>query len=63
MGDISAVLLILRNNDFRNRLAALYPGGLSEARELEFLAEQFGQTVQDREFLRNAASQETMGRQ
>ena len=60
MGDISAVLLILRNNDFRNRLAALYPGGLSEARELEFLAEQFGQTVQDREFLRNAASQETM---
>lgn len=60
MGDISAILLILRNNDFRNRLAALYPGGLSEARELEFLAEQFGRTVQDMEYLRNAANNKSM---
>lgn len=60
MGDISAILLILRNNDFRNRLAALYPGGLSDARELEFLAEEFGKTVQDMEYLRNAANDKTM---
>ncbi len=55
VGDFTAVLILLRNNEFRKKLAATTGGELSEARQLSYLAEQFGRVVNDRPYLRNAA--------
>ena len=62
VGDLSAILIILRNNNFRRKLAEKTKGSLSKADELKFIAEQFGRTVKDRPYLRSAGNNETMAK-
>lgn len=54
MGDLTAILIALRNNAFRQRLLQETKGNLAEARRLSGLAEQFGKGVSDRPYLRTA---------
>jgi hypothetical protein len=60
MGDITAILLLLRNSAFRDQLAAANKRNLSDTNELKFLAEEFGRAVQGKEYLRSARNDETM---
>ncbi|MCL5428325.1 MAG: serine protease [Chloroflexi bacterium] len=59
-GDISAVLFLMRNNGFRQDLGKNTDGDLTKAKILKNIAEQFGETVADREYLRTADNPETM---
>jgi hypothetical protein len=61
LGDLTAILIILRNNDFRSALAQTTGGNLSDAEQLAHIAEQFGETVKDRPYLRSANNELTMG--
>lgn len=54
MGDLSAILLLLRNNTFRRRIAEDTGGMLSESMQLKRIAEQFGAAVTGNEYLRTA---------
>ncbi|MGE5123179.1 MAG: hypothetical protein ACM3H7_01570, partial [Acidobacteriaceae bacterium] len=54
IGDMTAILILLRNNEFRRKLAAKTRGDLNKADQLAYLAEQFGRTVKNRPYLRNA---------
>ena len=54
MGDLSAILLLLRNNTFRKRIAKDTGGNLSESKQLKSIAEQFGTAVTGNEYLRTA---------
>jgi len=54
IGDMTAILILLRNNEFRRKLAIKTKGNLDKADQLAYLAEQFGRTVKDRPYLRNA---------
>ncbi len=56
MGDLTAILIILRNNEFRGKLAETTGGDLSEATHLSNIAEEFGRTVADQPYLRTAQS-------
>jgi hypothetical protein len=60
LGDMTAILIILRNNKFRRNLAEQTGGDISEADQLAFIAEEFGRTVQDRPYLRSANNELTM---
>ncbi|MGD2157865.1 MAG: hypothetical protein PVG14_09170 [Anaerolineales bacterium] len=60
IGDLTAILIILRNNEFRGQLADMTSGDLSEAEHLANIAEQFGKAVQDKPYLRNANSELTL---
>jgi hypothetical protein len=60
IGDLTAILIILRNNEFRRQLAEMTAGKLSDAEHLANIAEQFGEAVQDKPYLRNANSPLTM---
>ena len=60
VGDLSAILLLLRNNTFRKKIAEETEGDLTKARQLRHIAEQFGQAIEGVPYLRNAANQETM---
>ncbi|RMG20404.1 MAG: serine protease [Bacteroidetes bacterium] len=60
MGDFTAVMLLLRNNDFRNKLADEVGANLGEAEKLFAIAEQFGQTVTGRPYLRAAKNELSM---
>ncbi|MGD8751768.1 MAG: hypothetical protein PVG14_10125 [Anaerolineales bacterium] len=60
IGDLTAILIILRNNKFRGQLADMTAGDISEAEHLANIAEQFGKAVQDKPYLRNANSDLTM---
>jgi hypothetical protein len=60
VGDLTAILIILRNNDFRRKLAEMTAGNISAADHLAHIAEQFGRTVEDRPYLRTARSKLTM---
>jgi hypothetical protein len=55
IGDFTAVLILLRNNEFRRRLADKTGGNLDKADELAAIAEQFGKEVKGMPYLRNAA--------
>jgi len=61
VGDLTAVLILLRNNDFRRRLSNVTNGDLSEADALANVAEQFGREVAGKEYLRTARNELTMG--
>ncbi len=60
IGDLTAILIILRNNSFRRKLAGQTGGNLSKAEQLSSIAEQFGQETRGRPFLRTALNSETM---
>ncbi|MCA9923784.1 MAG: hypothetical protein KC421_15510 [Anaerolineales bacterium] len=62
IGDLTAILIILRNNEFRRGIADKYKGNLGEADELAFIAEQFGKEVQGKPYLRSANNPETMSK-
>ena len=60
IGDLTAILIILRNNEFRNHLADTTKGDLSGSSHLSRIAEQFGKTVGDEPYLRTALNRRTM---
>jgi hypothetical protein len=53
VGDITAILMNLRNNAFRQWLAEKTAGNLSKPNPLAYIAEQFGQAVKGKPYLRN----------
>ncbi len=54
MGDLTAILIALRNTAFRRRLIAETGGDLGKENTLTRVAEQFGKNVEDRPYLRSA---------
>lgn len=54
MGDLTAILLILRNNKFRSKLVESTGGDLSKADQLSRIAEEFGKAASDNDYLRTA---------
>ena len=60
IGDLTAILIALRNNPFRHRLIAETKGDLSKESTLSRLAEQFGQHVEGKPYLRSAINKLTM---
>lgn len=60
MGDLTAILIILRNTHFRGELAETTEGDLGAATYVAQIAEQFGDAVTEQEYLRTAQNDETM---
>ena len=60
MGDLTAILMVFRNNSFREGLAELTDGNLDGDTVLSGLAQQFGSAVSGRPYLRNAAGKRKM---
>jgi len=60
MGDLTAILISLRNTAFRQRLIEETKGDLSKESTLSRVAEQFGKNVQDRPYLRSARNDRKM---
>jgi hypothetical protein len=60
LGDITAILLILRNTRFRDLVIQETAGDIEEAAHLHNIAEQFGRAVSGKPYLRSAANQKTM---
>lgn len=60
LGDLTAILLILRNNRFRDAVIDATDGNIEEAAHLKHIAEQFGKAVTDNPYLRTADNQRTM---
>lgn len=54
LGDLTAILIALRNNRFRGLLAETTGGDLAGADHLAHIAEQFGSAVQEKPYLRTA---------
>ena len=54
VADFTAILSIMRNNDFRQRLADATAGNLSAESHLSRIAQEFGKAVSDKPFLRSA---------
>jgi hypothetical protein len=60
IGDLTAILIVFRNNEFRKRVLADTGGDLSTANALERIGEQFGREVTGRDYLRSARNPLTM---
>jgi hypothetical protein len=60
IGDITAILLSLRNNAFRQWLAEQTEGNMAKAEPLGFIAEQFGKAVKGKPYLRSAFNDDKM---
>ena len=60
VGDLTAILLALRNTSFRMRLAERTAGDLSAAENISSIAEEFGARVKDRPYLRSGRNAKTM---
>lgn len=60
VGDMTALLLLLRNNDFRDKIARKFGDDLSSIRILSGIADEFGRTVKNKSFLRNADNDRTL---
>lgn len=56
IGDLAAILILLRNNDFRRKIAKTTGGNLAEAEHLSRIAEQFGEAVKGQPYLRSACN-------
>ena len=54
LGDMAAILIALRNTEFRGQLAEATGGNLDEDNTLSSLAEQFGKNIGDQPYLRSA---------
>src|SRR6185369_4629231 len=59
-GDLAAILLTLQNGTLRRELAESSQGKIENATTLSSLAEEFGQAVSGRPYLRTARNKETM---
>lgn len=59
-GDLAAILLTLQNRTLRHQLAETSHGKLADATTLSSLAEEFGQAVSGRPYLRTARNRLTM---
>jgi hypothetical protein len=59
-GDLAAILLTLRNDRLRRQLAEASQGKIENATSLSSLAEEFGNAVSGRPYLRTARNEETM---
>lgn len=60
VGDLTAILILLRNTAFRSKLARRTGGDLSAAENVASIAEEFGREVTDKPYLRSAANCKTM---
>ena len=60
IGDLTAILIILRNNKFRQRLADKTAGDLTKEQILSSIAKQFGEAVVDKPYLRTARNKNKM---
>jgi len=60
MGDLTAILISLRNNAFRHFLIGETKGDLSKESTLSRLAEEFGKNVDNKPYLRSAIEKLTM---
>ena len=60
IGDLTAILLIFRNNEFRRQLVAETGGDLTKDSTLSGVAEQFGKHVEEKPYLRSARNKLTM---
>lgn len=54
VGDLTAILILLRNNRFRGAIAEATDGDMAAAEALTHIAEQFGQAVEGNPYLRTA---------
>jgi hypothetical protein len=61
MGDLTAILLTLKNRTLRHQLAEASGGEFEKATTLSSLAEEFGEAVKGRPYLRTALNEDTMG--
>jgi hypothetical protein len=61
MGDLTAILLTLKNRTLRHQLAEASGGRFGKATTLSSLAEEFGQAVKGRPYLRTAMNSDKMG--
>jgi hypothetical protein len=61
MGDLTAILLTLKNDTLRHLLAKSSGGKFAAATTLSSLAEEFGQAVEGRPYLRTACNDRKMG--
>ena len=61
IGDLTAILILLRNNDFRRKLAETTKGDLDAADHLKHIAQQFGEAISGEPYLRTAGSPMIMG--
>jgi hypothetical protein len=61
MGDFTAILLTLKNRTLRQQLAQASGGKFEKATTLSSLAEEFGQAVKGRPYLRNARNSSKLG--
>jgi hypothetical protein len=57
VGDLTAILILLRNNEFRQHLIDETGGDLSKESTLTRIAEQFGVTVKGKPYLRSARNE------
>lgn len=62
MGDLTAILIAFRNNDFRQFIARNSLGDLSTNTALNRLAEEFGNAVNGKPYLRTARNCQTMSK-
>lgn len=60
IGDLTAILIIFRNNNFRNKIAADVKGDIAAAVYLTSIADQFGKATNDKPYLRTALNDLTM---
>jgi hypothetical protein len=60
MGDLTAILLVFRNNSFRKELIAQIGENLAGQTILSNIAPQFGEATQDRPYLRSATNKLTL---
>ena len=60
IGDITAILMALRNNTLRKKLARQSEGNIQQAKAISSIAEEFGRGVSDKPYLRSASNCETM---
>ena len=60
IGDLTAILLTLQNGDLRRFLADATEGDIEKAETIGAIAEEFGENVRDRPYLRTAFNQDRM---
>jgi len=60
VGDLTAILLTLRNNDLRKHVAKATEGDMAKADAISSIAEEFGRNVSGRPYLRTAFNDDTM---
>ncbi len=60
IGDLTAILLTLRNNDLRAHVAQATAGDMAKAEAIASIAEELGRNVSGRPYLRTAFNKDTM---